>query len=334
MIRIIQTFRVRFAKRLIFGLLVLICYAESLLSYKNIQEEPSISIFLSAAYPDQEQMESILDMDQDAEEKIPACFYWDGGITDLYDQQYGRSASALLGGLYGEASLYDQRLNGFAQDDKKGCVIDERTAEELFGTRQAEGSILSLQGQEYVVRMVLPWKQQIILIRPDQAENAGTRLFLEETKESREATVRQFMLSCGLTGTVVQGDFLKTAAGAGLMLCPAVFLLFLLRRALSERKGHTEKEAGYWMWSAAVLLLIAAAVFFFGSKIEIPRDWIPGQWSDFTFWQEKIQTLRQEIRMYLMLPKTVLQTENILLCFQSAVFSLGAVFLSIFWKRV
>lgn len=330
---LIQTFRSR-AKRLILGLLILILYGEGLLAFVSMQREPSISVFLAGAYPDQEQVEAILDTEEKKEKKTAVCFYWDGGIAELTDIMYGRTARALLGGLYGDAGLYDPRLNGFAGNDKTGCVIDEKTSAGLFGTRQGEGRSLSIQGREYVVRKVLPWKQQMILIRPDQEENVCTRLFLEAGGGSREAAARQFLLSSGLTGTIAGGDFLRTAAAGGLALFPGALLALLLGSALRERKGYTEKEAGFWIWTAAAALLLGVLSVFLWNKIEIPRDWIPGQWSDFTFWQEKIQTGMENLRLYLMLPKTVPQTENILLCFQSLIFSLSSFFLSFFWKRV
>lgn len=334
MIRLLQTFRLRFGKRLILGILTLIFYGESLLAYADMQREPSISIFLTSSYPDQIQAEEILEMVQKTEEDISACFYWDGGITTLSDTEYGRSSQALLGGLYGNALLYDRRLSGFSQTDKRGCVIDEKTAAELFGTRKAEGYRLSIQGKEYQVRRVLPWKQQMILIRPDQEENICTRLFLEETEGSREAAARQFLLSYGLSGTIAQDSFLKAVSLGAMLLFPAGLSCFLFWQAVTERRKYTAGKAGFWIWTGALILLMAAAAFFLWNKVEIPRDWIPGQWSDFSFWQEKFQTEWESAKLYLMLPKTVVQTENILLCLQSVLLSLSSFFLSFFCRRV
>lgn len=334
MIRAVQMFRVRYAKRLILGLLVLIFYGESLLAWTKMQEEPSVSVFLAGSYPDQKQMKDILETAEKAEKKISACFYWEGGLVSLSDGQYGRTSQALLGGLYGNALLYDSRLNGFSEKDKEGCVIDRKTSMELFGTEQAEGRTLLLQGEEYLVRKVLPWKQQVILIRPDQEENTGTRLFLEKGEGSREDAVRQFLMSYGLSGTMAPGDFLRILSSGGLLLFPAEVFLCLLINAGKERQKYSLREAGFWMWTAAAVFIAGLMLWLLWDKTEIPRDWIPGQWSDFSFWQEKIQTAWESVKLYLMLPKTVLQTENILLCFQSILFAFAAFFLSFFWKRV
>ena len=91
MIRAVQTFRVHYAKRLILGLFVLILYGESLLAWTKMQEEPSVSVFLAGTYPDQKQMKEILDTAEKAEKKISACFYWEGGLVERSDGQYGRS---------------------------------------------------------------------------------------------------------------------------------------------------------------------------------------------------------------------------------------------------
>lgn len=334
MIRAVQTFRVHYAKRLILGLFVLILYGESLLAWTKMQEEPSVSVFLAGTYPDQKQMKEILDTAEKAEKKISACFYWEGGLVELSDGQYGRTSQALLGGLYGDPLLYDSRLNGFSEKDKKGCVIDRKTSVELFGTEEAKGRTLVLQGREYLVRKVLPWKQQVILIRPDQEENTGTRLFLEKGEGSREDAVRQFLMSYGLSGTMAPGDFLRTLSFGGLLLFPAEILLCLFVSAWKERRKYGLKEGGFWMWTAAMTFTAGFVFWLLWNRIEIPRDWIPGQWSDFSFWQEKIQTAWESVKLYLMLPKTVLQTENILLCFQSLLLSFAGIFLSFFWNRV
>ena len=326
--------RIQFPKirPLIFWLILLLLYSKSILSYCHYQQEPSISILLSGTYPDQETVLNLLDeaenqQNQTPEDVIPSCFYWDGGMAQLQNPEHGRNSEAMVGGLYGDASLYDWRLNGFAPEDTEGCVLDKQTAAELFGTTHAEGQSLTLKGNTYQVRAVLPWKQQLILIRPNDKTNLCTRVFLKEKGKSATQTARQFLNSSGLSGNIAGGDFLRPVSICFLLLLPASIAATMLRQALRERRTHTEKEPEYWLWTAACLLVIAAAAAFLWKNIQIPADWIPSQWSNFSFWSEKIQDLSQELRLYLILPKTALQAENLLTTLKTALWSLAALLL-------
>ena len=82
------------------------------------------------------------------------------------DINYGHQTEVYVAGLLGNARLYDWRLGGLAEEDRKGCVISRKTAEELFGTPNATGNALAVNGETYTVRQVLPWKESLLLIRP------------------------------------------------------------------------------------------------------------------------------------------------------------------------
>ncbi len=104
-----------FGRSLILGLLVLIFYGTAVLSYCQLQAEPSEAIFLSGEYLSAAQGEEILKSMEKAEEKSAVCFYWDGGITTLRDPDYGRSAEVMAGALVGDGSLYEWRLTGLGK---------------------------------------------------------------------------------------------------------------------------------------------------------------------------------------------------------------------------
>lgn len=317
-----------FGRSLILGLLILIFYGEAVLSYCQLQAEPSEAIFLSGEYPKTEQAEEILKSMERADDKSAVCFYWDGGITTLRDPDYGRSAQVMAGALVGEGRLYDWRLTGLGKTDREGCVIDIDTAEKLFGTKKAEGRSLIMNEKTYQVRQVLPWKQRMILTRPQNKEILCSRVFFKGSGVLGEKTSDQFFMAYGLSGTALDTGFLKGAAGFFLMLFPAAVFLFLFKKAYREAKKYKGKEAGFWIWRGACFILVAFVLGFLWNKIEIPKDWIPSVWSDFQFWQDKFKEAGENFRMFLMMPKTVLQAENIFACIRTAVFSVSALIFS------
>lgn len=318
-----------FGKSLVLVLLVLVFYGEAVLSYCRFQEEPSEAIFLSGEYLSAAQGEEILKSMEKAEEKSVACFYWDGGTVTLRDPDYGRSAQVMAGALVGEGRLYDWRLTGLGKTDREGCVIDIDTAEKLFGTKKAEGRSLIMNEKKYQVRQVLPWKQRMILTRPQNKEILCSRVFFKNSGVLGEKTTDQLMMAYGLSGTALDMGFLRGAAGFFLLLFPAAVFLFLFKKAYREAKRYKGKEAGFWIWRGACFILAACVLGFFWNKTEIPKDWIPSVWSDFQFWQDKFKEAGENFRMFLMMPKTVLQAENISACIRTAFFSLWALFISL-----
>lgn len=64
-------------------------------------------------------------------------------------------------------------------------------------------------------------------------------------------------------------------------------------------------------------------------NMEIPQEWIPSRWSDFQFWSDKFRELEEKVRLFLMLPKTVGQAENILEFVKCAGCSMGSAFIGI-----
>lgn len=321
----VRAFFRRHGKRLAVWLPVLIFYCSALLSYGEMQREPATVVFLSSAYPDQHSVKEILDQEAKADSPKDVCFYWDGGIKTVREPEFERQTQINAVGILGDAALYDWRINNFSEEDKEGCVLDEKTALELFKTRNAEGRTLLLQDREYQVRRVIPWGQRILLFRPTDASCVYTRVFVKlQNSGNRQKTAEQFLMSYGLAGTVVEERLLKGTALISLCLLPGAWFMTLWLRAVRERKQCVGEKAAYWLWTgicAALCMLIFTALW---KYVRIPADWLPGKWSDFQFWPEKFQEESENLRLYLMMPKTVIQTENTIACFRTTVFSLAA----------
>lgn len=328
-----RTFPGAFWKRLLPGTLALIFYGWSVLAFGSMMEEPSVSVFLSGDYPEKNRAEEILKTLEQTEAETSACFCWDGGMTTLTEPDYGRSAEVMAAGILGDGSLYDKRIHGFWEKDKEGCVIDGETAWKLFGTREAEGRWLIYGGKNYQVRQVLPWKQRMILIRPEKETDMYTRVFLKNESLQDSKTAEQFLMAYGLNGTVVDSDFLISAARILLLIFPVIVSAILFMKANRERKQCREEKIGCWLWTGACILMMAAVAALIWKNIEIPQGWIPSRWSDFKFWSGKYRELEEQVRLFLMLPKTVLQAENISGFVKCAGCSVGAVVMGIVQLR-
>ena len=268
------SFRFRKAAGLLLCVMGVLCLFYGLRLCGLLQENPAASVFLSGTYPDQGQVAEILEKESRAELPTDACFYWDGGISVLQSIKYGTQKEAMVCGLLGDASLYDRRVQGFSKEDREGCVIDEKTSYALFGSREAVGSEILLNGKTYIVRDTISWKQPAILIRPTDSKTLYTRAFVRPQ----------------------QGETKKNAGEA-----------FLLRNGLSGISTQ---------------------------NMELSKDWIPGKWSDFSFWSEKWKELSESFQMYLILPKTPEEAEQIVRVFQAGAAFLGTLLLCLLGRSV
>lgn len=268
------SFRFRKAGGLLLCMMGVLCLFYGLRLCGLLQKNPAASVFLSGAYPDQGQVAEILEKESRAEIPTDVCFYWDGGISVLQSTKYGTQKEAMVCGLLGDASLYDRRVQGFSKEDREGCVIDEKTSYALFGSREAVGSEILLNGKTYIVRDTIPWKQPAILIRPTDSKTLYTRAFVRPQ----------------------QGETKKNAGEA-----------FLLRNGLSGISTQ---------------------------NMELSKDWIPGKWSDFSFWSEKWKELSESFQMYLILPKTPEEAEQIVRVFQAGAAFLGTLLLCLLGRSV
>lgn len=87
-------------------------------------------------------------------------------------------------------------------------MISRKTAEELFGTPNATGNILTVKGENYTVWQVLPWKETLLLIRPRKKDTVYTRVFLKMQGDTGKTKVSQFLMENSLTG-FVNGETIK-----------------------------------------------------------------------------------------------------------------------------
>lgn len=309
-------------------------YLYGMLLYLKIPDSRAAVVFLSGSCPKQEQVKEILEAEEEKESPRRLCFFFDGGIETLSREEYARQTEALAVGVTGDAVLYDWRCQGLAREDYEGCVIDRKTALDLFGSVRAEGGTLTCRGNTYVVRRVVSWQQQMIVYRPETETEVSTQLYvLPENGESKKAAVRETLMSCGLSGTLAQEGGERIAALCCLMLLPAGLGAGLLRAALENRRAFHPGQWEYWLWSILLLLPLAVGAVLLWRTVRIPPDWIPGKWSDFDFWSEKWKELKQGFFWYLVTPKSVWQAEGLLTAGKSCAAAVVSLLLYSFFRK-
>lgn len=301
-----------------------------------MEKNSSASICFSGTYPDRTMAEEILKDSREEENLTDICFYWDGGIRTAENPGLARKSQVTAVGLLGDASLYSWHCNALSLDDREGCILDKKTAVELFGSENCIGSTVKLGEKNYVVRKVVPWTQRVILFHPTEKELVFTRVFVRpKNGESQKKAADRFMMSYGLFGTLVEDEWPETVCKIALLFCTAVWtVLFFQFLCVKQEKYVEQNEAGkhavaYWLCSAGMLIAAGGLLFLSFRNVHVPADWLPDRWSDFEFWKRKISEEGENLCWYLILPKTVPQAERMMQVMRVLGFSAGAFLLSL-----
>ena len=297
-------------------LLILCVYFAGVREYIQMRNEPGISVFLSSVYPQEKEVQEILKQEEKSDLPEDVCFYSDGGLQEISQKDGNRQTEVLVGYIKGNSAVYDWQAGGMTKEDPDGCIIDRTAAWELFGNEAAGGQIL-VQDHIYTVRKVADWGQKILLLgaaQKGEKELSYSRIFIRKrNNKTVQNMVSGFLTKYNLQGTIVSSNLPRIAGFTALLLFPGLVFCCLWREVCREKRKYTIKEAGYWIWNILYFAIAGFVIWLFVTRASWPEDWIPPQWSDFTFWQKKITSFSSDFRLYLALPKSAVQTRQLLL---------------------
>lgn len=198
---------------------------------------------------------------------------------------------------YGETSLFlpMEFLSGsiLQKGDNKGCLIDKNTAFALFGTTNATGNTVMWKEDEYIVRGVIDTVEEFMLVENKDLLKSYSNVEIKfiERKENCSAAqlANNFLSENSLSGEGRVMDYgLIITWGRVLCLLPA--LLFSVHFILSRL--HLPRLAGVMLGLGAIFSIL----LIFQIPLSIPDDFIPNQWSDFSFYEEKFKEITNHIR--------------------------------------
>lgn len=173
------------------------------------------------------------------------------------------------------------------EEDEKGCVIDEKTAYDLFRNKDVVGNIISYQSKEYIIRGVVKSKEQMVLIQDTKNTSFLNLELFFSNMENGEELAKNFITNYQLSSdymTILEGNFYARLL-RNTVLLPAIviwgYFLYLSGKQAFKRRTVPLQCITY----LGVFILIM--VFFFYNKqmqLYYPDRLIPTRWSDFKFW--------------------------------------------------
>lgn len=313
---------------------VLLFYLSASAYGKLVFATDGILFYLEEPLGIQEAMAVKQDIEEKEKEMPTFCIWGQIGRQTLTNKYLKRSIQADVILLCGNSELLFEDCRVPAKKDSQGCVIDEAAAWELFGSTNVEGKEISFQEKSYTIRKVIPEQGKIFALQicglehkkagqwipsesgmpvdgqPQQEKDDGVlnRITMQKTEEKslRDLEV-MWNGQSGLSVTNLDVQLLRGVSGACVLLVPATSCIFFLGYLLCQ---YRQQKQTMWKAAVAVFGFIAAVSFFLllKSHINIPDDYIPTRWSDFSFWSELWDRKQDTVGLLLKMPKTDLDT--------------------------
>lgn len=222
---------------------------------------------------------------EEADDPVGFCFWGERDRQTVSCLETGASAQVTLVSLSGNPEL----IGAGCLVWQKGCLIDEETAQTLFGTTLCGGQSLLRDGVACRVLGTVPALRPT-MITMAKNEDSLNRCVLALPAENGKTLGEQFLLRWGLVGTVM--DFYPFLALTEnlLLLFPAILLLTACcRLGKGWRKlslhGILLGNQLPLLGKIVLALGLAAGTFWLLTKhLVIPPDMISSRWSDFSFW--------------------------------------------------
>lgn len=216
------------------------------------------------------------------EEQLQMVFWKEQEDVEAESFLTGRSAHLRIICAAGDTELLFPEGNVLAAGDTEGCLVDEKTAGELFGFGSVIGQKLTLMGKEYEIRGILGGQNGVAVVQKTE-ETAFDTVTVKSGKR-HPGEVRELLEGrYGIRGTLEEWELLYGMAMLLLCLFPGAVLaavLVKIRRNRRESCGRGEKL----FWSLCFWLGILGGLWGILRQLPLSSDMIPSTWSDFDFW--------------------------------------------------
>ena len=273
------------------------------------------------------------------------CIWGQKEQAAVSNRELSRSTAADVIYLSGNPELLFEDCRIPIQEDAQGCLIDEETAWELFGSSQVVGKEVSCQEKSYIIRKVIPAKGRVLAVQASHAQiekelsaegeekpSADSVLQRITVQKPGEISIRDLQMilagQYGLDVQVLDTELLRGIGGCLLLAVPVTVCLFLwiflCRRCRGQETLRQKAVLGGFS-----LALAAGLIFFLGKWVRIPDDYIPTLWSDFSFWTGLWEEKLEGMKLLLRIPKGIPDFEWMDGFFRTAAYSLLAELLAL-----
>lgn len=276
------------------------------------------------------------------------CIWGQKENITVSNEELSRTASADAVILCGNPEILFADCRTPIQEDEQGCLIDEETAWELFGSSQVIGKEILCQGNNYMIRNVIPAEERVVAFQAGSLSHKNQRASAEGEEKSsadsvlqritvqkpKESSIRDLQMiwagQYSLSAQVLDTELLRGISGSLLLAIPVtvcIFIWMFLYRQFRVQEKLRQKA----VTAMLSLALAALLIFFLGKWVRIPDDYIPTLWSDFSFWAKLWKEKTEGMRLLIRIPKGMPDSEWMDDFWKAAGYSLLAEMLAALW---
>lgn len=247
---------------------------------------------------------------------------WNRGprIT-IYNTKLNTTTKTRIVTVYGDMAKvcpFPIKFGSFCYEkDTDGCVIDEKTAYDLFRDKNVVGNMITYESKQYVIRGIVKSKEQLVIINSKDEKTSFTNLEMN-LKDNTGIAAINFINDYQLTSdyiTVLEGSFYARLL-YNTAIFPAVFI-WLCLVAFFLKKAYKKRNSWLQCLVYAVICVLICYIFIKTTRLYFPDRWIPTRWSDFSFWNRILKEWRVKWMDYsflIPLQKDTILRNTILLC--------------------
>lgn len=298
--------------------------------------------------------------EEDNERITDFCIWGQKERAILTNENLSRSILANVILMCGNPELLFQDCRVPGRDDLLGCLIDEESAWQLFGSSNVVDKEITYNGKKYTIRKVIPGAERIAAFQVSRQprnkneggnENSLESLEADECQLDRlavsppkgwtaQALQEAWMNQYGFAVELLDMELLRGLAGGCVLLFPiTVCILFGVYLYHQYRKQET--MTGKAVSAVLAVILAGMAWFFLKNWVQIPDDYIPTKWSQFSFWTTLWEQKLEKGKLLLKMPKSVLDYDwfnhfsKTIVCglFGELLLAAGGVFLHLMLKH-
>lgn len=189
--------------------------------------------------------------------------------TWITDAELGNTAEVNMVRYVGNEKLLSPELQDIYVQDGNSCVIDSKTAEEIYGSQNVVGKNIFVNGERYRIKQVVYTPEKTILIQLKDYEEAR----IDEIRTDNGNLEEKMLLSTGVVCEKLNYELLDFIAKVLLVIVPFVVIV------KAFRKEHVVQ---------IILIVIYVVWLIRMGNLHIPESVVIHKLSEFELWKETI----------------------------------------------
>ncbi|MGL5380143.1 ABC transporter permease [Clostridium sp.] len=212
-------------------------------------------------------------------------------------------------------------------DNKEGCLIDQETAYELFGSTDVVGQVLKYDNREVKIIGIHSGMNNTIVMQTDYDSKEIMDAIAIEVDGNVSKSIKEFSNRYSIDNFGVDSKIYYNIANIFIMILPFIIAILLLVKCIKEISLVKRKPFLFIIYIAFTVAIFAILIKITGIEIKIPYDLIPNKWSDFGYWEGLFKEYTEKFETILYMKKYNIDIINIQSATKSIMFSILSIIL-------